>query len=33
MDKDYFRRNAEFELCLEGELQYVYIKGGTGSDS
>lgn len=33
MGKDYFTGNAEFELCLEGERQYVYIKGGTGSDS
>lgn len=33
MDKDYFRKKAEFELCLEGELQYVGMKGGTRYDS
>lgn len=31
--KDCFRENAEFELYLEGEIQYGNIKEGTGSDS
>lgn len=32
MGKDCFRENVEFELCLEGEQQYVDIKGRRGYD-